>query len=154
MPQVQTQTKTSPTLSSDSEISFVPIEHIGPLWKQVEGHLEKPLEMDGNAYTSQDDLNRLINGKMQLWISWSKKKEKVEAAIVTEIVDYPQKRACRYFLAGGDNMKSWFKKIKNEIEQWAKLNKCHRIELVGRKGWSRWLKDYTPKHIVLVKENL
>jgi len=154
MPQVQTQTKTSPISSSDSEISFVPIEHIGPLWKQVEKHLEKPLEMDGNAYTSQDVLNSLINGKMQLWISWSKKKEKVEAAIVTEIVDYPQKRACRYFLAGGSNMKSWFKKITKEVEQWAKLNKCHRIELVGRKGWSRWLKDYTPKHIVLVKENL
>ena len=77
MPQVQTQTKTSPTSSSDSEISFVPIEHIGPLWKQVEKHLEKPLEMDGYAYTSQDVLNSLINGKMQLWISWSKKKEKV-----------------------------------------------------------------------------
>jgi len=154
MPQVQTQTKTSPTSSSDSEISFVPIEHIGPLWKQVEGHLKKPLEIDGYAYTAQDVLNSLINGKMQLWISWSRKKKKVEAAIVTEIVDYPQKRACRYFLAGGDNMKSWFKKMKNEIEQWAKLNKCHRIELVGRKGWSRWLKDYMPKHIVLVKENL
>ena len=154
MPQVQTQTKTSPISSSDSEISFVPIEHIGPLWKQVEGHLKKPLEIDGYAYTAQDVLNSLINGKMQLWISWSRKKKKVEAAIVTEIVDYPQKRACRYFLAGGDNMKSWFKKMKNEIEQWAKLNKCHRIELVGRKGWSRWLKDYTPKHIVLVKENL
>ena len=154
MPQVQTQTKISPISSSDSEISFVPIEHIGPLWKQVEGHLKKPLEIDGYAYTAQDVLNSLINGKMQLWISWSRKKKKVEAAIVTEIVDYPQKRACRYFLAGGDNMKSWFKKIKNEIEQWAKLNKCHRIELVGRKGWSRWLKDYTPKHIVLVKENL
>jgi len=116
--------------------------------------LKKPLEIDGYAYTAQDVLNSLINGKMQLWISWSRKKKKVEAAIVTEIVDYPQKRACRYFLAGGDNMKSWFKKMKNEIEQWAKLNKCHRIELVGRKGWSRWLKDYTPKHIVLVKENL
>jgi hypothetical protein len=154
MPQVQTQTKISPISSSDSEISFVPIEHIGPLWKQVEGHLKKPLEIDGYAYTAQDVLNSLINGKMQLWISWSRKKKKVEAAIVTEIVDYPQKRACRYFLAGGDNMKSWFKKMKNEIEQWAKLNKCHRIELVGRKGWSRWLKDYTPKHIVLVKENL
>ena len=99
MPQVQTQTKTSPTSSSDSEISFVPIEHIGPLWKQVEGHLKKPLEIDGYAYTAQDVLNSLINGKMQLWISWSRKKKKVEAAIVTEIVDYPQKRACRYFLA-------------------------------------------------------
>jgi len=152
MPQVQTQTKTSPTSSSGSEISFVPIKHIGPLWKQVEKYLDKPLAIDGYAYTSQDVLNSLINGKMQLWISWSRKEEKVEAAIVTEIVDYPQKRACRYFLAGGENMKSWFKKMKHEIEQWAKLNKCQQVELVGRKGWTKWLKDYTPKHIVLVKE--
>lgn len=149
---MQQQTKHSDTSSSGSEISYVPVEHLGGLWKKVEPHLIKPLEIDGNAYTTKDIFDSLLQTKMQLWISWNKKEKDVEAAIITEIIDYPQKRACRYFLAGGRNMKNWFKPIKKEIENWAKHNNCNRIELVGRKGWVRWLKDYDPKHIVLVKE--
>ena len=89
---------------------------------------------------------------MQLWISWNGKTNVVESAIVTEIVDYPRLRSCRYFLAGGTNMKVWFNPMKEQIEQWALINNCQRIELVGRKGWVKWLKDYKQKHIILMKE--
>ena len=100
----------------------------------------------------KDIFDSLLKKKMQLWISWNVKTNVVEAAIVTEIIDYPRLRSCRYFLAGGTNMKSWFNPIKEQVEQWAKLNKCQRIELVGRKGWVKWLRDYKQKHIILMKE--
>jgi len=152
MPVQETQIKHSDSLSSDSQISYVPPKDVGLIWKQIEPLLLKPLEIDGFAYMPKDIFDSLLKKKMQLWISWNVKTNNVEAAIVTEIIDYPRLRSCRYFLAGGTNMKSWFNPIKKQIEQWAKLNKCQRIELVGRKGWVKWLKDYKQKHIILMKE--
>ena len=152
MPVQETQIKHSDSLSSDSQISYVPPKDVGLVWKQIEPLLLKPLEIDGLAYMPKDIFDSLLKKKMQLWISWNVKTNVVEAAIVTEIIDYPRLRSCRYFLAGGTNMKSWFNTIKEQIEQWAKLNKCQRRELVGRKGWVKWLKDYKQKHIILMKE--
>ena len=152
MPVQETQIKHSDSLSSDSQISYVPPKDVGLFWKQIEPLLLKPLEIDGFAYMPKDIFDSLLKKKMQLWISWNVKTNNVEAAIVTEIIDYPRLRSCRYFLAGGTNMKSWFNPIKEQIEQWAKLNKCQRIELVGRKGWVKWLKDYKQKHIILMKD--
>ena len=152
MPVQETQIKHSDSLSSDSQISYVPPKDVGLIWKQIEPLLLKPLEIDGFAYMPKDIFDSLLKKKMQLWISWNVKTNNVEAAIVTEIIDYPRLRSCRYFLAGGTNMKSWFNPIKEQIEQWAIKNKCQRIELVGRKGWVKWLKDYKQQHIILMKE--
>jgi len=152
MPVQETQIKHSDSLSSDSQISYVPPKDVGLIWKQIEPLLLKPLEIDGFAYMPKDIFDSLLKKKMQLWISWNVKTNEVEAAIVTEIIDYPRLRSCRYFLAGGTNMKSWFNPVKEQVEHWAKLNKCQRIELVGRKGWVKWLRDYKQKHIILMKE--
>jgi hypothetical protein len=152
MPVQETQIKHSVTQYSDSQISYVPPQDVGLIWKQVEPLLDKPLEIDGYAYKSKDIFDSIINQKMQLWISWNVKNKNVEAAIITEIIQYPQFRSCRYFLAGGNNMKSWFNLMKEQIELWSIKNKCQRIELVGRKGWVKWLKDYKQKHIILMKE--
>ena len=152
MPVQETQIKHSDTQYSDSQISYVPPEDVGLIWKQIEPLLLKPLEIDGFAYMPKDIFDSILKKKMQLWISWNGKTNVVEAAIVTEIIDYPRLRSCRYFLAGGTNMKSWFNPMKEQIEQWAIQNNCQRIELVGRKGWVKWLKDYKQKHIILMKE--
>jgi hypothetical protein len=150
MPQAQTQTKTSDTSSSASQVSYVPIKNLDKVWFHVEPLLQKPLEIDGNAYTPKDILDGLLNKKMQLWIAW--KDEKIQAAIVTEIVDYPQLRACRWFLAGGTDIKDWIVPIQELVESWAQQNNVQRMEIVGRKGWGRWLKQYTNTHTVLMKE--
>ena len=117
MPVQETQIKHSDSLSSDSQISYVPPKDVGLIWKQIEPLLLKPLEIDGFAYMPKDIFDSLLKKKMQLWISWNVKQNNVEAAIVTEIIDYPRLRSCRYFLAGGTNMKSWFNPIKEQIEQ-------------------------------------
>ena len=152
MPVQETQIKHSDIQSSDSQISYVPPQDVGLIWKQIEPLLLKPLEIDGFAYMPKDIFDSILKKKMQLWISWNGKTNVVEAAIVTEIIDYPRLRSCRYFLAGGTNMKSWFNPMKEQIELWAIQNNCQRIELVGRKGWVKWLKDYKQKHIILMKE--
>ena len=76
----------------------------------------------------------------------------MESAVVTEVAQYPQKRICRYFLAGGSNMNNWLEPIQTEIEKFAKLNNCQAIEVAGRKGWARKLKGYEQKIYLFSKE--
>ena len=87
--------------------------------------------------------------EMQLWISWV---DKVESAVLTQIIDYPQFKVCRWFLAGGKNADAWLDDLTRQVETWAIANNVKRIELVGRKGWIKKLKDYEAKHIVMIKE--
>ena len=124
----------------------VPKEDIHLVWNEVEPLIKKALD---DCYTADDILKGLIKNSFQLFISWNKK---VESAVVTEVAQYPQKRICRYFLAGGSNMNNWLEPIQTEIEKFAKLNNCQGIEVAGRKGWARKLKGYEQKIYLFSKE--
>lgn len=124
----------------------VPKEDIHLVWNEVEPLIKKALD---DCYTADDILKGLIKNSFQLFISWNKK---LESAVVTEVAQYPQKRICRYFLAGGSNMNNWLEPIQTEIEKFAKLNSCQAIEVAGRKGWARKLKGYEQKIYLFSKE--
>lgn len=72
------------------------------------------------------------------------------SVIVTEVVDYPKKSVCRIWLAGG-NMDELVEAEK-KIVPWAKSHGCSGMEIIGRKGWERQLKDYNAASTVLIKE--
>ena len=124
----------------------VPPEDLHIIWNQVEPKIIKALD---DCYTAKDILDGLIQKRFHLFISW---KNEVESAVITEIAQYPQKKICRYFLAGGNNMDNWLEPIQKEIEKFAKLNECQSIEVAGRKGWARKLKGYEQKVYLFNKE--
>ena len=124
----------------------VPEKDLHIIWNEVEPLIKKALD---DCYTSNDILKGLINNSFQLFISWN---DKVECAVVTEVAQYPQKKICRYFLAGGNNMENWLEPIQQEIEKFAKHNNCDSVEVAGRKGWARKLKGYEQKIYLFSKE--
>ena len=126
----------------------VPEKDLHIIWNEVEPLIKKALD---DCYTSNDILKGLINNSFQLFISWN---DKVECAVVTEVAQYPQKKICRYFLAGGNNMENWLEPIQQEIEKFAKHNICNSVEVAGRKGWSKKLKGYEQKIYLFSKELL
>ena len=145
------QTEHTNTLSSGRIVSYVPPKNVKVIWSQVEPLLLRGIYYDDFSYDGRNLLDGILNKDMQLWISW---KDKVESAVLTQITEYPKFKVCRWFLAGGFNMKHWIDEMKDQVETWAIQNKCKRIELVGRKGWLKTLKDYEAKHIVMTKELL
>jgi len=42
--------------------------------------------------------------------------------------------------------------VEPKIRKWSILYRCRAVEIIGRKGWEKVLKDYEPTAIVLVKE--
>ena len=127
-------------------IRKVPPDDLHIIWNEVEQKIKPALD---DCYTPQDIIDGLIQDRFQLFISWE---DHVESAVITEIAQYPQKRICRYFLAGGNNMDNWLEPIQKEIEKFAKHNNCNSIEVAGRKGWARKLKGYEQKIYLFSKE--
>ena len=124
----------------------VPQEDLHIVWNEVEPLIKKALD---DTYTARDILDGLVKNAFQLFISWE---DKVESAVITEVIQYPQKKVCRYFLAGGSNINNWLEPIQQEIEKFAKYNQCDAIEIAGRKGWLRKLKGYEQKIYLMSKK--
>lgn len=101
------------------------------------------LEYAGHSHTLQD-VWQAISNKQAAFFPLEK------SAIVVEIVDYPQRATCRIWLAGGD-MEELIEAEK-DICIWARERGCDSMEIIGRKGWERQLRDYKPTATVLVKD--
>ena len=96
-----------------------------------------------NSHTYEQVIDIVKRGDAQLWAFR-------DSAIVTEIIDYPQRRTLRFWLAGG-NLKTLLE-VEPKIRKWSILYRCKAVEIIGRKGWEKVMKDYEPTAIVLVKE--
>jgi hypothetical protein len=96
-----------------------------------------------NSHTYEQVIDIVKRGDAQLWAL-------KDSAIVTEIIDYPQRRTLRFWLAGG-NLKTLLE-VEPKIRKWSILYRCEAVEIIGRKGWEKVMKDYEPTAIVLVKE--
>lgn len=89
-----------------------------------------------------DDVRAAIErGEAQLWCG-------ARSCVVTEIIEHPRRRVCRIWLAAGCK-KELIEQMLVDIRKWARMQTCDKLEVVGRKGWSRVLKDFSQPHTVL-----
>lgn len=114
---------------------------------QCKDELERALAYTGGTHTLQDVRDLVEAGKLQLWIHG-------RSVIVTELEQYPQLRAVRFFLAAGDMHE--VELLSNYVLHWAKNEMgCTRAGLIGRPGWARsFLKrdGWRATHIVMEKD--
>lgn len=96
-----------------------------------------------DTHTLGDVLGLLKSGDAQLWTDR-------EAAVVTEIVIYPRKKVLRAWLASGKY--EGIRRIEDRVIPWAKDYGCQEIQIVGRLGWRRRLKDYRESAVTMTKE--
>ena len=86
-------------------------------------------------YEAADILSLLLDGKVRLWVSWDPELERVEAAIVTEIIQYPRARELLVWLVGSDNMKACAREAYDLLEAFARDSGCSVIGGRLRRGW-------------------
>lgn len=127
----------------------VPAEAVARLWPRVETLVRRGLAHADGRYAADDVLRALLARDMQLWLAAGERG--IEAICVTEILRYPRQRRCNLFLCAGAGMRRWVRLLE-PIERWARAQGCAAVELQGRPGWTRILKDYRRTHILLRKE--
>ena len=106
-------------------------------------YIQAALVYAGHSHTLQDVWQAITNNRAAFF-------PLEKSAIVVEIVDYPQRATCRIWLAGGE-MEELIEAEK-DICIWARERGCDSMEIIGRKGWERQLKDYQPTATILVKD--
>ena len=73
---------------------------------------------------------------------------RASVGVVTVLVLYPKYKACRIWLGAGEK-REISDEIVPDIEKWARERGCARMEVMGRKGWTRVLRSYEQTHTVL-----
>jgi len=120
-------------------------------WPYVRDYIQEALEHSLGEYSLKDINEACSEASMQLWIATS---NKVDAVCVTKINQYPQKRVFVMLLSGGLPFSSWIEEGEAIMNAYAKENNCDYVQLFGRKGWTRKMKDlnYDHNRVVLTKE--
>lgn len=112
-------------------------------YERLAHHVEAALEYANNSHELLDVWDSIKSGKAQFF-------PLENSVIVTEIVDYPNQSVCRIWLAGGEMEE--LLEAEKKVAEWAKGLGCSGMEIIGRKGWERQLKDYKAASVVLVKD--
>lgn len=118
-------------------------ENIEGWWPLVQEYLIAALKYGLGEYSIEDIKKSCISRDMQLWVKFDK--EGVQGAFVTKISQYPQMNILCVLLLGGNEFIKWRDEADALLNAFGKENNCKYVELFGRKGWGKVLKDINYK---------
>ena len=113
-------------------------ENIEAWWSLVQEYLITALEYGLGEYSIGDIKESCKSKDMQLWVKMDRE---VKGAFITKIAKYPQKNLLCVILLGGDEFQEWRDEADALLNAFGKEHNCEYIELFGRKGWGKVLKD-------------
>ena len=119
-------------------------ENIDAWWHLVQEYLITALEYGLGEYSIGDIKKSCKSKDMQLWVKFD---TEVRGAFITKIAKYPQKNLLCVILLGGKEFHKWRDEADALLNAFGKEHNCEYIELFGRKGWGKVLKDIDYKEI-------
>lgn len=119
------------------------------IWSEVLPFIIDSVAFSDGTYTADDIYKFVKEKKMQLWVVY-KNPGICCCAVITEITIYPRQKRLNILFLGGVGLDKWLHKI-DEIMQWGREMGCFCVQVYGRDGWVKALKDYGFKktHIIL-----
>ena len=119
------------------------------VWDKVEPILARVVSRSEGELETEDILDLVTEGRMQLWIVADDKE--IIAALVTQIITYPQKKVLRLVSLAGEDFNK-FKHFLDMVQSFAIRKGCTALELWGRKGWKKLLPEWKSEYIVYTKD--
>ncbi len=91
----------------------------------------------------------VLAGRSLLWVAWTGRT--ISAAAATILINSEIGKVCIITACGGYGMKLWLPLLE-QVEDYAEAEGCTRVRIYGRKGWTRVLAGYEPKHVIMDKK--
>lgn len=132
------------------KVSMVPPEHVVECWEHVKEYLAGAVEYTYGRFELNDILIAITDYNHQLWVAFDE--ERGYGAVVTNFVEYPQKKYVNLAFVGGVDGHKWKEPMLELLRHWAHDNGCAGLESIGRPGWSRIFKNNGYKLIGCVYE--
>lgn len=124
----------------------IPSERANEVWPLAKPMLER-VQDRGCDVPLETLKNTIANRSRQLWFVWS---GSLEGVLVTELAETANGKIANLVAFAGTDRAKWIDLL-GTIEDWARCEDCVSIELIGRKGWARVLRDYKVTQYVLTK---
>lgn len=136
-------------MSEESYETFlVPVDDIDHVWDKVKDLIAKT----SDEVLNEDDIYQyLIDGTYRLFIIIEKKDNEFVTAYTTCFAYYPHHKACRIVTLGGSKLDEYYQYSITQVEEWAKEEECDFMEVFGRRGWAKIMKDYKEECVLLRK---
>lgn len=126
----------------------IPVENVEQAWPALEPHIERVCRLaDWSAATVK---KRLLAAEAQAWAVLEE--GRVQAAVITEILDRDRDRCCNIWLCAGSYSDQARDSLLREVEDWARRIGCERVTLIGRRGWEKKLPAYRRTRVILEKK--
>lgn len=131
-------------------VSFIPKDVFSVVARDVENFLNPAIELTHGRDDMSSVWKSLMTEQSQLWMAFDDENNDPKGALVTRVENYPLKRMMNYLYIGGDDLKEWHKDMLAIVEKFAREEGCQGMELVGRRGWDRFLREcgWDAKHII------
>ena len=130
-------------------ITGVPAAQVDFYWPLVSHWLDKACEYAVDGTTVEDLRMWIGKEEAQLWLAVG---NGIEAALVTRIIIYPRYKALCVVSAGGSHLKRWMHEAEEMFTAFGKACNCDRLEVHGRRGWSRIYKNARIAAITITKD--
>ena len=113
-------------------------------WERSKPYIEKAMKYQ-DLYTIDDVCSKIEDGSFLLWPG-------TRSAMVTEFIDFPQKKVCNLIFCGGDYKE--LKEITDHVEIFAKKMNCSALYGGGRKGWLKKIKHLGWRSEYVIRKDL
>lgn len=123
-------------------IAGIPSDQVDKYWRHLAPLIKSGVKKTQGFYTAESLLKLIKNTECQLWVQID---GDATVVTITRIIQYPNKRILEILLTTGEGVGGKFDKILNEgwenFKEYAKANECDEIVGVGRKAWTKVIKD-------------
>ena len=121
------------------EIKKIDVECVDVFWDKVEHWIESATKQSRGRHTLESTRKLLLSGNMEMFLVLVNKA--ICAVYVVQKTFYPAKSVLSILFCGGSKVIKNIKKIENFFINYAKQKGCEALEIIGRKGWDKVIKD-------------
>ena len=128
---------------SDIHCSRVPSKFVDEVWERVEPFLKRGVDASRGRYDMPSLYKEVKSGNQHLWVIF-KDDDNLVCSLTTQFAYYPLRVNLSTPFAGSDDesiSKEDWQDVALILMDWARLHGCSALEIVGRRGWVRTLKE-------------
>jgi hypothetical protein len=134
-----------------AELCCVDPAQVAKIWPHVADLIRRAMQR-GRMGRFTDVEADVLGGNAYLWLAIDG--GSVLATAVTKVTAEADERLCTIVACAGQGDNDWprFGALIEGLEEYARAEGCRALEICGRPGWSRRLKDYRLVKVVIRKD--
>lgn len=129
------------------ELVCIPPDRVGETWPAL-GPIVRRASEKVPLWKWTETEQEVLTGKQLLWCAFDDKE--ILAAATTRIFNTDGGKVCEIAAAGKSHAK-WARWAMVRLEDFAKAEGCDKMRIIGRRGWSRVLPDFSEAAVILEK---